>query len=66
MMPQNNTQNATTNVTIAATGMFPLTAVPMTMSRLAAAARAMYATSFSRRDPPKLASTSVANPPNET
>ena len=62
--PAKKTANATGIVTRAASHADLLARVPMMSRTLPATARPMCATSLSLRVPPKLASTSVANPPN--
>ncbi len=61
--PEKNTTNTTGTVTIAATSVDELIAVPMVSSTLPARASIVWATSLSRRVPLKLAKTRVANPP---
>jgi hypothetical protein len=61
--PAKNTTKVTGTVTTAASAVEPFMAVPMLSSTLPAIASAVWAISLSRRVPPKLARTSVANPP---
>ena len=62
--PAKKIANVTGIVTSAASHVVPLTSVPMISARLPATARPRWATNLSFRPPPKLAMTSVANPPN--
>src|SRR5215510_2838801 len=63
-IPAKKIANVTGTVTSAASQVVPLTNVPMISTRLPATARPACATSLSFLVPPKLAMTSVANPPN--
>src|SRR5215468_3696222 len=63
-IPAKKIANVTGTVTSAASQVVPLTSVPMISTRLPATARPACATSLSFLVPPKLAMTSVANPPN--
>ncbi len=63
MTPAKKMAKATGIVTSAASQVIPLTRVPMISARLPATASPRWATSLSRRVPPKFAKSSVANPP---
>src|SRR5215472_1634603 len=63
-IPAKKIANVTGTVTSAASQVVPLTSVPMISTTLPATARPACATSLSFLVPPKLAMTSVANPPN--
>ncbi len=63
-IPANKIANAVGTVTTAASQVVPLTSVPMISARLPATASPAWAMSLSRLLPPKLAKSSVANPPN--